>query len=1235
MPIPLFGKLLKAFTGTGGIADAINLEVNQDDLKANLDGLANNVQAQFEAIDDFSLLSGASVPSGRTLVITRVSGADISIDLPAAQIAPADTRALNVFFGAVTVTAANRDSFIGRNSVYAARADARVNFLLPLEADIASYPVLIEISNFGGTARFDTGAAPTNTVVIDTQVADTTAIETAAGTPQEFIEVHRGDVAVLTKAGAGQNWVSAETSADPRSAILPEGLFNLNSRTINVAGATILGLSLFTPSEGDAFTVNAGGTGFGFAREVKTNDVLVALVDNPSLVINGSNDDWLHIVNATNSVIPLAEARFLGQVQEGEATVGASVITDVYFWLVTPAPVADPGIGTGDLTTLENATDITKFLVVAVPTASVPANLLVRIFSTIDDSLISETPFENVFTDYSGTIADVGGRQFYIWGDTVAGDPFSITSKIKVQIWEEQTQKQYTFKNQVNVNTNVTSVADSKLTNYARLAIGNSLEPDGDDYAKIHDLEATFQDDDLIVDADVGDLLWKVGGPSASGTDYEAFTQTDGIPAQVGTATPVTILVPAGSSSLVLRKVASPGTTATLTFIATFQATVANDRRAYDAYSASLPAQVAVVGHTWQVAGTRRKYVLSGAESTFKIHRANLDGGLEQELDNHGAPLPTVLDQLAGKLSDTTDASPTAWTVDASPTIDKPLTRVAAALWIENRQAFTGNFFADVTPAINVTGFSTINVFYYSTPAEALTPSNPFPGAQSFIFHDNIRLENASGSTPIVDDWNKIIAFDYRLTRRLIRNERFNILRIGDTNHEPLIQTIGPNSVGESGGLVLRTGVPGGAAQSRTIREFLQVDNSQWRFTIAEDPLNEDAEIIIPDDETGTITVTIDVRAYNNDNDIGVHTESYTITDVGVDQGFGARQYSWTSPTLNVDFTVSYDAVNDDLSFSRRILDVSATLTNPAFHYQISAHIDTTVNWTQPTTYNDLAIDAGNPFDSNGIYDPSRYTTSQGNQSNRILAMIVPVGGTTSTGNLEMGMRLIVDGEREGDTAGDGIIPLGRHVADFDFSDLRFGQGSSQNVISHIQVYDYDKTNPPTEADLLALYCCRNPLTTLGTLGFGMFDPPGHATVEDFLLSAKLRVQSSMGGQITDAEQAFQNAAGAVVRDVLFDASLQGSGGALTAFTFPAGVTKFGDYSWVTVDALIGGDYYSRTINPRDGGIYPFSEEAALATNRTTLVVNGDGDQFRHTQTSLTVPIQIVGYRLQDAVVAP
>ncbi len=215
------------------------------------------------------------------------------------------------------------------------------------------------------------------------------------------------------------------------------------------------------------------------------------------------------------------------------------------------------------------------------------------------------------------------------------------------------------------------------------------------------------------------------------------------------------------------------------------------------------------------------------------------------------------------------------------------------------------------------------------------------------------------------------------------------------------------------------------------------------------------------------------------------------------------------------------------------------------------------------------------------------------------------------------GMRVIVDGQHETIGAGaDQIIPLGRHIGDFDFSDLRFGQGSAKFALAHIQVYDYSKINPPSASELLTLYNGRAALPDLGNLGFGYFDPPGTAGVEKFELAGKLILQDDDNTKV-DIVKALQDANGWRTDDLLSGAALTTTASALT---LPTAITDIKDFDFLHVTTTISSVVHSRLISG-DAGTYSLGSVNLVLTATTAALSSGTGSAST-----------IKGIRLQSSV---
>lgn len=273
---------------------------------------------------------------------------------------------LTPFTSSVTVTDANIESYDNELAIYVRSDDARVNFLLPTDAHIAtagaSYPVTIVVLHQGGTRRITTGFEPSNTIVVDTQGGE--AFQQPPGRNVAFSELHQFDLGTYTKTSAGSGWVGEESTLTQGALLLPDGVFNLKPNiTINADPARtsiILSASLVTVQSGDAFRVATGNSDFG-AAGVSENDVLVATIDNPSFLNNSSNTDWLRIQNAGNSDLNNTQFAFLNTISDSTRNVDSRLsdetgITDVRVY-VSSAELTNAPFTTPSTDTVNNPTD--------------------------------------------------------------------------------------------------------------------------------------------------------------------------------------------------------------------------------------------------------------------------------------------------------------------------------------------------------------------------------------------------------------------------------------------------------------------------------------------------------------------------------------------------------------------------------------------------------------------------------------------------------------------------------------------------------------------------------------------------------------------------------------------------------------------------------------------------------------------------------------------------------------
>lgn len=1074
----------------------------------------------------------------------------------------AEERPLNLFDSAVTVTAANLGDFINRNNIYSATRDQRVNFVPPPESALTGqYPVAFELSHFGGTRRFDTGFTPTNTVVI-TRPSDYSASDPSTflrrgsetGANLQFAELHQGDTGLLTKQDADSPWVIQESSADPRSSILPAGVFQINSRgvtlPVNVNGDHFVGgLTLYTPNQGDAFVVTGSGISeeSTFGRAIFTGDVIVAKQDSPSLLLDENNDDWLIIRDAQHSEITLTELRFLAQITEADTfTFGRletrSDVTAARVWLASDtldhAPFITPSTDTDNPQASNGATYVGGDENVGSDNdfefnQNRHAN---EVYLDIDGSFDVSENINDIFVQVKNSNGDVvntfslanqfraitltGSTDTYYVLNTFSqvDDNFSTINYVAGQTIEvllRETNRSFNLDDSINVLSAVQdgTIDIAKLSTTVQSLLNSDHTITTAQEQKLAGLELTAQTEVL----GIGFTFYAILGSSVSSSlaDYHEIQQGNGILPDYERTISYVLLVDPAVQFTQLQKVESTTTKQDVTVVGAVTVDDAGAQRQFIAYRVTLPAITganSVLDNAWQIDGMLDTSVLSGANSTFKVDRSNMAdtfiAWIQSQIPDTPTPttLPEALQQLLRHLTITTDTSSTWTKIDPSP-IRAELTRQFAALWDENRRSFTGNYFADLTN-VEVAGFTSNTIFYYNDPSDRLNTS--FPGAQSYILDDNVRIRNINSGTNISTSRNKIISFNYALQRELESGDNASILRVGNTSTTPMI------GLSEQEGLYLNIGRGDGAQQSRTYESQFQVDNNQWHVPVGQ-TVNDEAEIIIPDDLTGSLTFKVRIHLDNNGNDEGNHEETFTITNVGADQNLGQRTFSYTdvdghSGTLNLTLNFNYDHDNTDLSRTRRVVLITTVtaLQNAAFTYGFEAFREVTETWNHPTTYARFPINAGSGHDDFGLFDPHRYTTEGVHQRNRVILAVTTARDGDTSSDPELALRVVVDGETEVDTqTSDNLIPLGRPASDFTFNDMSFG--NSLCAISHIQCYDYTGETP-SSSELQALY-------TGQADWLHAFWPPGRA-VDRMTIDANLELSSGHAFILTDTGDA-------------------------------------------------------------------------------------------------------------------
>lgn len=1047
---------------------------------------ASSVQVDDSALANVTADDAQELASELNRLFTEVAQIDT----------PQQARPLTTFAGAITITSANFADYQNRNAVYVATADARPTFLLPTESNIPSgqYPVTFEISHFGGTARFETGSAPTNTIVIDTQSTD--VLQRPDGTVINFAELHRGDVGVITKASAGQPWIVRETNTDPRTSLLPNGAFNLRPEQVTTDSGSLTGFGLTSIVAGYAYETSVDIPGLGLTG-TDAGDVLVATKDNPSLIISTTNEDWIVIRDVKNFPLTMAEIRFLAQFTESNRFVpGSSALTNTRIWVLDSVPDTAPLLTDAQndrYNATENLND--KVLLVAVPVSagSRTDDFLLKITSDNgEDQLLSFTGNMVERTD----LGVISQRRYYMLGtNNTTAASFGIPNLHNIEIFQATQQRLYTATDALNLIASLKDIPDTALEGNVQAHLYHGVPFNAATSAILNGFETTFTQQSL----DENSILIVSYGELSKDFSGAAFTANNRLFPSVY-AQEVQVFLPQGTNVTAVRKVSDNNALAAFERIGDLDLGLGS---VVTHYRVMLPA--ITVGQTqstqaYQIEGTYQTFTLTGAYPAFKIDPGNLSPDVQALINHATGSVPPSLQGLANHLTETNAVTTTWGEVKPSP-IRATLEREAAAFWDENRTSFTGNYFADKT-GLTVGGFARGNVFYYSDPNDA--NNRNFPGAQSYAYRDSIRLHNTTGNTPIANNYQKVLAFDYALDEALEASDDLAMVRFGDTTNEPLI------GLSRASGLHVKVGRSDGGAQSRTYLNEYQVDNNQWHAQVGQ-TLNDEAEIIIPDSATGALTVTVAIHVWNNDNDVTVDTQTVTIANVSADQSGQIVNYTWTingtEYTLPVTFT--YDAVNNDTSTTRRVLDMSATLHNAAFRYDISAGESVTETWNASQTYADQPINAGSGQDQFGFFDPTQYTTEHVRERNRVILALVPWRDGDTASDPEVALRVVVDGETEGDASNSYKIRLNRAASDFDFTDLRLGNVKTN--IAHVQLYSYDTAdNAPREAELQTLYNSFD--NWLGTA-----IAPGQA-VESFTLDANLELSTGHSFILTDTQ---------------------------------------------------------------------------------------------------------------------
>ncbi|QNN99849.1 hypothetical protein P67b_00090 [Ruegeria phage Tedan] len=1119
MPIPLLGKLVKGFVGTGGIADAADIEIDNSAL-ANID--QTNVQAALTPLDTLITVVNALTPG------TGPQPSQLN-------------RPIAFFTNSIAVTDNTIfEQFDNELALYARASDARIDFTLPSEAVIAGrYPASFVILHQGGGVRDASGTNPNNTITLRAPTGEQLTIPPST-TPVDLARVHKQDLAIATKQGDGDPWVVTINTLSSGALLLPDGVFSLDpSATIRFSpGLANLVLSEeITPDAGDGYRVTAGDPDFaGFG--VAANDVLVALIDNPSLANSAGNEDWLIIRNAHNNAVSLTELGFLAQVTEIDTTsdsrlVARSDVSDVQIWLSTGAldhapfltPSEDPNnpqsdgvsytggfeLDTPDFEYVSPVTQPNAFLTVLIAGSLDLTEFLGSISVVMresDGTLVDRFPLSTTFR----AVNLPGSAQTYYVFDRFqnAGEFSSLfyrgTNTIDVVF--ENTERRFRLGGSANVLDAIPDesldIAKLDLPTQALIQADHTIS--AEDQAKLDGLQTGSTGTPWTA----GELLVKHGDnlPTNDLSSYDDLGQQNGIPGNFGGTRAVTFLVPANVVVSQLQYVEDTSVKVPVTPIGTFLGR--------QGFTATLPASPFDLGspvpRSYQVDGTLNDFDLTGADNTFKIHRGNLDPALISALDMHGpseVELPENLARLNGDLSFNTTTT-TNWRALPSP-VRATLTPVAAFLWDESREDIIAeaNYFKGTLVVDDVTvtfseadlgGFQANQVFVYDTPDDP--NNNSFPGAQNYILNETVNFFFTDVFSTDVDDSNQVLlGFDYALQLALEGSANRRICRFASSGENLL-------SLSAQEGLYLSVGNQDGAQQTRTFTENFHVIGNQWHDTSGR-ATSHTVQVEIPDNLTGPLEVTIPIQLDNGGTDEGTVSPSVTITDLDADQNFGNIVLNYmiggVTPVART-VTIAYDAVVSIANTDRRVLNVTplTTFNQAGLTYNLSATRSQSETWNLSNTFSRVSVNAGSGHDDHGLFDPSQYETEGVQHRNRILLYMRPFRFNDPSLNPEMAVVIVVDGELENNG---NPIRLGRPRSDFDFDILDLSNNLC--AVAHFQYYTASDDFPISGPEMVALYNESHRFLNAFT------DAP--LATDDFVLDANWEMTAGHGVIITDA----------------------------------------------------------------------------------------------------------------------
>lgn len=1027
MPVPLLGKLVKAFVGTDGLVDAADVEV----------------------------AAGGGVPAAGTAQGTAESVAKLE------RLGP------SWLFDDGLTSDPPFQSFRFNN----ADPDLATAIFVDRFSESGRFDELFESFGIGGYLYLQDQTTPADNILFRT-----TGTIVGAGGDSGWFEIPvtrvRSQFGAQVDTTVGDRWnfllfpVGAVGSAT-RTA----GSFVFNNRTVDATSPATFATSLsgYTPVQGDAFRITTGGEPFaGETISAEAGDVLLAQAASPSLTTRA---DWVLIKGNTSLSISLDEGHFLEQVTATNTRIEAADVAeevgseDLLFWLraspVEQSTINDPGVGLrideaqeDSFTQAANSFDTILYIGIETNYSnSNAASTLQCVVTNADGSIAQILDLDTDFAE--ATELTIGQFRYYRTTSAARGTFLGYESGQVVTLRRTTTELRFTLTDapRVDVTDNVQDLPESRTsgTVQAKLNSDNRITVvDSQLLDTFASLPATPTPGQSIPDTTT--IYAKSGELSSTLTDFFTWTASSGLPTDTTTAKSWYVLIP--------RNLILTAMTGSVSGTGLVTEVTPSNFRDLRAYLVTLPADTDTTNRFIPTVTTVPDLEWTMGEA-IKISADNLDTALRDDLNRaHDAGLDPALADFEDHLS--VAFTPGAnWEAPPNPqSYRSTITRAFAAYWDEQRNGatpFTGNYFNDLAdPTITLTNGHN---GYFADANDVL--NTEFPGKQSF-FTGRLDVNGA----PLTNDFRKIIAFEH-----YIRNETF-------TEDIPLLKAgarriigIGPN------GLHVRRGNRDGSSITVTFDQRFVLTNDGGTIGYLRGVGANEIQFDVPENNpagtpiTFPLAVTLLPKLIQGGNAGDQATVAYTITDRDVSQAQTSEVVNLDVPdgagggTRDETILIDYDGTNHRLTIGTAGISTNTT--------QDVAQIGFEATYNDSQQINDSSTNTDVAF---GRQDEHR------GQTVSIVLLIEATNPFETSADKQLMVKAVVDGYQENN------IELNYRESAYDFSDLQFGPNSGDQIaISNIQVYDWNDggqpVNAPTHAELYRMWQNRD-------RWFGLFRAP-------------------------------------------------------------------------------------------------------------------------------------------------